>query len=371
MYLKHTAVLSLLVRVCFSWTFTTGVDLAWPPLTNEGYLTIDSKIVGDDGPLFPCSDQVLTGHEPRALFPINGGQLQWNLTNSTGELSDYYFVINVYIGQISADTSEFHNETAYITTEVWQNFTTREECGGESINATAFINEALTKDFSDVDIVGMNATFGLRSVLISSNEFYPYPPDCGYVTFVSEDTPKSEFGGVCIDAVSPSSTVGPTIIIPTSAHSATAPIQNPNTATRTVVTSSPFATSSASSGTISTPIPPLAGATHDQEAHTSTIGIAVGVSVGVSSILLLLGYLLFRRHRKRGGTIALDFWVHGRQEPQIVGEKGRNEHGIESSNNSVHSEPLPAYTKVDDELQRDVEGKKDYQRNENEEIAKQ
>lgn len=260
MYLLQAVFLSLLAPFCLGWTFSTGVDLAWPPLTNEGYITIDSKVIGDDGSLFPCSNEGLTGKEPRVIFPVTGGQLQWNLTNSTGELSDYYFVINIHLAQITADTSEFHNQTACVDNEVWKNFTTREECGGESINATSMINKALKTNYNDVDVVGMNATFGLRFVLFSSNLFYPYPlgvatvaemyqvspfktvkddascSKCGYVTFVSDDTPKADFGGICLDAISSTSSTARPVIAPSTAHGPT-PTHNPTTAARMLETS--------------------------------------------------------------------------------------------------------------------------------------
>lgn len=189
MHPLQAIILPLLAPFCLGWTFSTGVDLAWPPLTNEGYITIDSKVVGDDGPLFPCSNEVLTGNEPRVIFPVTNGQLQWNLTNSTGALSDFYFVISIHLAQISADTSEFHNQTAYVDNEVWKNFTTGEECGGESIDATSMINKALNTTYSHTDIVGMNATFGLRSVLFSTDLSYPYPSDVANIEEMYQVSP--------------------------------------------------------------------------------------------------------------------------------------------------------------------------------------
>lgn len=160
---------------CLSWTYSAGVDIAWPPLTKEGYLTIDSKKVDDRAtPDFPCAYEPLTGDEPRVIFPVTGGQLQWNLTNSTGGFAGYQFMISIYIGQISTGKSEYHNESAYLTEDVWDDFPTRLECGGETINATTLINNALNTDYNDADIVGMNATFGMRSVLFGPPGYH-YP----------------------------------------------------------------------------------------------------------------------------------------------------------------------------------------------------
>ncbi|KAF8851825.1 hypothetical protein BDZ45DRAFT_765417 [Acephala macrosclerotiorum] len=264
MYLLQAVFLSLLAPFCLGWTFSTGVDLAWPPLTNEGYITIDSKVIGDDGSLFPCSNEGLTGKEPRVIFPVTGGQLQWNLTNSTGELSDYYFVINIHLAQITADTSEFHNQTACVDNEVWKNFTTREECGGESINATSMINKALKTNYNDVDVVGMNATFGLRFVLFSSNLFYPYP--LGVAT-VAE---MYQAGDCSLDS-------SRSYANPQSHHS------RQNAGNFNFVSSSTAASSSGTTAA-STPIALLEGTTENHQTQASTIGIGVGVSVGVSSI---------------------------------------------------------------------------------------
>jgi hypothetical protein len=180
MNFQHVVAILAWTPFRLSWTSSVGVgvDLACPPLIKEGYITINSQLVGDDNvSQFPCTDEVLTGNEPRVIFPVTGGQLQWNLTNTTGSSPDYYFVINLYIGQISADTSQFRNQTKYITTDVWKDFITRTECGGETLNATKLINAALNKNFGDKDVVGMNATIGTRSVLFTSAYDYDYPAD--------------------------------------------------------------------------------------------------------------------------------------------------------------------------------------------------
>lgn len=175
MDLLHPILIPPWVPLCLTWKYSISVDMAWPPLVKEEYRTIDSKQVDDRAaPNFPCGYEPLTGDEPRVIFPTTGGKLQRNLTNPTGGFVSHQLMISIYIGQISTGTSEYHNESAYITQDIWDDFTTRLECGGETINATALINKALNTDYNDADIARMNATFGLQSVLFGPPD-YCYP----------------------------------------------------------------------------------------------------------------------------------------------------------------------------------------------------
>jgi hypothetical protein len=164
--------LTAVIPTCNCWTIPVTADLAWPVIENAAYITQNGTLVGPD-PDFPC-----VGYKPqqpeqagRIGFPIIGGRLQINLTNSSSageEYAGYYYIVNSYLGQISLPGVENDDDTlfAYDNTEVWQNIVTGPNCSYK-INATELIGKALQKNLNDQDIVGTNATFGLRTVFFN------------------------------------------------------------------------------------------------------------------------------------------------------------------------------------------------------------
>jgi hypothetical protein len=165
------------VQTCFSWTHSTTVDLAWPPIYNQGYVTINSTIIGNlNTDFFPCSREPVNESIPRIIFPTTDGRLQFNLSNTT-DLITYKYIGDIYLGQFSGDTTPDHNATAGIVTYVWKNFKSGPDCG-EPMNVTRLVNKAFNRDdISERDIIGMNATFGVKIVLFSTDPYYDYPRD--------------------------------------------------------------------------------------------------------------------------------------------------------------------------------------------------
>ena len=102
---------------------------------------------------------------------------------SIGSLADYEYDIKSYIGQISlgdgtytaASQASSNNENTgftYLDTQVWNDFSSGLDCS-QKFNYTAFVGEALGKDVTEKDLVGLNATFGLRIVLFGEDPKYP------------------------------------------------------------------------------------------------------------------------------------------------------------------------------------------------------
>lgn len=176
-FIRPVLALSLFIQTCLSWTFSTTVDLAWPPFKAEIYATMNSTVLptyNDD--FFPCSKEPVDSSTPRVLFPITGGRFQFNLTNTT-DLITYKYIGSIYIGQLSGDTTPFRNASEYITTYYWEDFRTGPDCG-ETVNLTQHVNDAYNReDISERDIIGINATIAIRNVLFSTDDYYDYPAD--------------------------------------------------------------------------------------------------------------------------------------------------------------------------------------------------
>jgi hypothetical protein len=197
-----------------SWTVPTQVNLAWPPLGNQGYGILDGKTVlpnGQDSPRFPCWNVPVSPAQKRVPFPITGGHFQFQTTNETGALPDHQFVVHTHFGQISADEmrDQPRAKSSYESTDVFKDFGTGSVCspdesfGPGGVNVTDGIRKALFPNSSyfeplTVDIRGMNATLGLQMDVfgpsIKGEDMY----QCAYVTFVSwEEFKKTSEGGIC------------------------------------------------------------------------------------------------------------------------------------------------------------------------------
>ena len=134
----------------------------------------------------------------------------------------------------------------------------------------------------------------------------------------------SQYGGVCNGISAFSST-------PTSSANPTVPTAVSPTAAGTSLSSA------------STTAVFLGQNTHSTKAQT--IGIGVGVSMGASILLLIIGLVLFRR-RKTSSTIGAHVMVsRGQIEEDGKGRVKKNKE-VESSSTSIHSEQLPTYTEA-------------------------
>ncbi|KAG4442129.1 hypothetical protein IFR05_002415 [Cadophora sp. M221] len=394
MAIIYPALALLFIQTCLSWTHSTTVDLAWPPLKAQIYATINSTVLPTyNNDFFPCSKPPIDSSTPRILFPITGGRLQFNLTNTT-DLITYNYIASIYIGQLSGDTTPYRNASEYIVTYSWKDFRTGPDCG-ETVNLTQHVNDAYNReDISERDIIGLNATIALRTTLFSTDDYYDYPADvynveemyqCGYITIgppgistQDGDFCNSEEGIAYIASVSEASvaataTSSPSLISSRSVI-ATSTLSRPVNPTsspasgRTVSSSdlNPTASSTAASQ-------PTLQVFDENTSSSSTkardIGVGVGVSVGISLVLLVIGILLFRRSKQRRGTLGPEFIV-SRQEAvgkdaMKKGEKGTKggtmdekggeemkikgglgvEGKVDSSGNSMRSEALPVYEK--------------------------
>ncbi|KAL2073877.1 hypothetical protein VTL71DRAFT_11203 [Oculimacula yallundae] len=374
---------SLLLQPCLSWSHGTTVDLAWPPLAAESYGTINSvEQPTYNNDFFPCSNQPIDSSTPRVVFPVTGGRLQFNLTNTT-DLITYKYIGSIYIGQFSGDTAPARNASEYITTYAWKDFRTSPDCG-ETVNLTRYVNEAFEMvageedtNINERDIIGMNATIAIRNVLFSTDSYYDYPGDiynveemyqCGYITIgppgisiQAGDFCNSEEGLAYIASISSfgvAATATPTSGRPSNPSSTSDSIL---TRTRSASTS-PSATTAQPTTTSSVTSP----SENNNTSHNKSLIIGVSVSVGISLILLIIGIVLFRRRKQRKGTMGPDTIVTrqeglGKSEKQngekkmereedavedILTKEGNDGEGkIESSGNSVKSEVLPVYEK--------------------------
>ncbi|KAH7356376.1 hypothetical protein BKA65DRAFT_592002 [Rhexocercosporidium sp. MPI-PUGE-AT-0058] len=372
--------LSLFIQTCFPWTHSTTVDLAWPPLKAQAYATINSTVLptyNDD--FFPCSKQPISSSTPRVLFPVTGARFQFNLTNTT-DLITYKYIGSIYIGQISGDTTPFHNASEYITTYSWKNFSTGPDCG-ETVNLTQHVNEAFNReDMSEHDIIGRNATIAIRNVLFSTDDYYDYPVDvynieemyqCGYITIGPPgiDTQEGDFcnseeGLKYIASISDASVAATaTTSLPRKPSASIAGSSSTSRVTTSTKPVRPTFTSSSTASTSSTlnptaSIPGPISNSNSASTKARNIGVGAGVSIGVSLILLIIGILIFRRRKQRKGTLGPEYIV-SRQEPaekeEKEGKKGNEDMKlkgalgdvvkVESSAGSINSEALPVYEK--------------------------
>lgn len=110
------------------------------------------------------------------------------MTNdSVGSLKNYEFIGTTYIGEISRgdgtytttipDASGGLNLGYYWSDDyVWRNFESGPDCS-EPVHVVPVVSEALGKGLTAEDLVGMNATIGMRIVLFGPT------PDSPYVDF--------------------------------------------------------------------------------------------------------------------------------------------------------------------------------------------
>jgi hypothetical protein len=89
-----------------------------------------------------------------------------------------------------------------------------------------------------------------------------------------------------------------------------------------------------------------AAGSHSPKARN--IGIGVGVSVGTGVVLLIIGFVLFRRRKSKGTVGPLILVSRQKDEEKKGGVKTMAQPAegryVESSANSIHSDPPPAYT---------------------------
>jgi hypothetical protein len=197
-----------------AWDYSVQVNLAWPPVGHEEYVTLNGTWTGSHGqndPFSPCANVAIAPDQKRTPFPSTGGRLQFDAVNNTKTLQDFNYNINPYFGQISADTTQGYLRGAYIDTYVYKDFNTSSYCSpdpvGLGINATDLISGAMAATpgvramlvaSPVLDIVGMNATIGVRMVLFDLDNNVEEMWQCAYVTFVSPETfAASGEGGFC------------------------------------------------------------------------------------------------------------------------------------------------------------------------------
>jgi hypothetical protein len=206
--------LSALASHVGAWDYSVQVNLAWPPVGHEEYVTLNGTWTGSHGqndPFAPCANVPIAPDQKRTPFPTTGGRLQFDTVNNTKTLQDFNYIIDPYFGQISADTTQGYWRGAYIDTYVYEDFNTSSYCSPDpvdfAINATDLISGAmaatpgvramLTAD-PVLNIVGMNATVGVRMVLFHGDVNVEEMWQCAYVTFVSpESFAASGDGGLC------------------------------------------------------------------------------------------------------------------------------------------------------------------------------
>jgi hypothetical protein len=352
-----------------AWLFsTTNVNLLSPPPIYSGEAVIAGKqqVNYTTSSSWPCYDIPVPNDVVRTPFPVRGGRLSWTLTNNTaGSLSDYQYVADAYFGELSLGNGSYSTASeapggnsgfGYIDTYVFDDFATGPDCT-DLVNVVEVVSAAFG-DSEEVewltvrDIVGMNATVGVRIVLFGPDslstdllvedanveEMY----QCGYVTFTDEifDLSNDPNAGYCNGGVGGGSS-------PTSSGA------SPSTLLTSIIptaTGQPWATPPPSP--LPTTIEPEAAATSNSHNHALVVGTGVGVSMGASLVILMIAFVLLRRRRarKHNGTIGADVLVTRQQDIELM-KGGKYEKNIaqgnvlESSASSTHSEPLPPYTR--------------------------
>ncbi|KAE9368205.1 hypothetical protein N431DRAFT_560703 [Stipitochalara longipes BDJ] len=346
-----------------AWVFsTTNVDLSSPPPIDSGDTVINSIPQPDytTGIAWPCYHVPVPDNVVRTPFPIRGGRFSWTLTNNTvGSLWNYQYLADTYFGDFSLGNGSYSTPSnsnggnsgyGWVENYEFDDFSTGPYCS-DPVDVVEVVSQAFGK-YEEVeyltarDIVGMNATVGVRIVLFGPNplvtdtilddenieEMY----QCGYITFTEEDLSNDPNAGYCNGggALPTGSGASPSTLLTSILPSATGqPWATPPP--------SPLPTSGESgAATVST--------SHE---HTVAIGTGVGVSMGASLLILIIAFILLRRRRarKHTGTIGADVIVtrqqgieltQGRRDEKIMA-KGKV---VESSASSTHSEPLPPYT---------------------------
>lgn len=192
-----------------AWLYsTTNVDLSSPPPITVGDEVVDGqKVPNYNTSPWPCADYPVPGNVTRTPFPIFGGRFSFSLTNnSVGSLPNFQYEGDAYFGQVSLGDGTYSGASnnddggnsgfGYIDTYTWSDFSTSQDCSWE-VEVVRVISEALGKDVDELtvaDVVGLNATVGMRIVLFGPN---PLVTDQGTANNAIEQMYQ-----VCRDAVS-------------------------------------------------------------------------------------------------------------------------------------------------------------------------
>jgi hypothetical protein len=359
-----------------SWTYSTYVDLAWPPLEHREYETMNSHVVGthgDNDPIFPCGNVPVRPDQKRVPFPTVGGHIQMNQVNDTGALAEHNYLVIPYFGQISGDTSLGENKTRNIGSYVFKNFSTGPDCtpeeyrGDYPFNNTKVISLAIAswpdqpEDGPMLDIVGWNATLGLRVVLFNDDSTAEKGPvynveseiQCAYVTFVTPEEfanyTSSGGGGYCDSKTRDSASSGGSKASP-----------SPTIGGGVLPTSRMVGISS------STPVPSginPSGSPNSQshKKRDTSIGIGIGAVVGLAFIIFAMYGL---RHRKVNPKFASGTFLGlGTTKGSSKDKTDKGKAAVENGDTeSVKSEALPTYEQAldDDVVKVAAEEKKDY-----------
>jgi hypothetical protein len=167
-----------------AWQYsTTNVDLSSPPPINIGDSVVNGQVLANystGNTAWPCYNYPVPQDVIRTPFPVSGGRFSFTLTNNTvGSLHDHEYIGDIYIGQISlgdgtystASQAEGGMNTGYWGADVyvWKDFSSGPDCS-EPVDVVGVIGNALNKnDLTATNVVGMNATVGMRIVLFGPN----------------------------------------------------------------------------------------------------------------------------------------------------------------------------------------------------------
>jgi hypothetical protein len=141
-----------------AWLFsTTNVNLAYPPTLNSGYqIKNDTKASGYNDSPWPCIDIPVSENSSiaRVPFPISGGRISYELTNtSVGSLKDYQFISDSYLCEVILGdgtystialphSSRLNRGYQNADTEVFDDFSTGPACS-DQWNVLKLITDAL------------------------------------------------------------------------------------------------------------------------------------------------------------------------------------------------------------------------------------
>ena len=168
-----------------AWKFsTTSVHLSSPPPLNSGDAALNGTPLENyttSVTSWPCYNYPVPDDVFRTPFPVRGGRLSFILTNNTvGSLSDYQFIGDMYLGQISLGNGSYSTAAMnknsgeiegywFIDTYVWDDFSSGPDCS-DPVDVWEAISNALGEPgISTADLVGLNATFGMRIDLFGPN----------------------------------------------------------------------------------------------------------------------------------------------------------------------------------------------------------
>jgi hypothetical protein len=169
-----------------AWTFsTTNVNLVYPPPLNSGYQVENgTKVAGNSDSSWPCIDVPVAENVSiaRVPFPISGGRIAYAFTNtSVGSLKDYQYEAWGYLGEVSLGNGTYTTiglpgsgmnwgyQSADI--EVFDDFSTGPGCSDpwDMLGLVTYVLGEGDGELTAADLVGMNATIGVRIVLFGPN----------------------------------------------------------------------------------------------------------------------------------------------------------------------------------------------------------